>query len=173
MNAKGPDDLDLTASSGFNELRANQQKLVMHFALVVHEVPICPSLAQHQLFSQAMKDLSDMSRPAPVESERELIQVPLEMFGANPSLVGCTKPALEQGGNKVDVRENLDCKFSISLGMGDPMFEPRFRHAIVAIPAIGMNQHSRLYDVSQKAKQTISGCIRNVQQPDSPNLTPI
>ena len=47
----------------------------MHFALVIHEFPVRACLAQHQLFSEAVKDLSDMAGSTPVEAKRELIQI--------------------------------------------------------------------------------------------------
>ena len=145
----------------------------MHFALVTHKLPVRACLAQHQLFSETMKDLSDMAGSTPVEAKRELIQIALEMLGANFSLMGCAKPSLEQRGNKVDMREDLDRKLPISLGVSNPVLEPRLCQTVVAVPAVGVNPRSRLHELGDKADQAITRRIRNVSQAYSPNLAPV
>ncbi len=139
----------------------NYPNLVMHFALVIHEFPVRACLAQHQLFSEAVKDLSDMAGSTPVEAKRELIQIALEMLGADFSLMGCAKPSLEQRGNKMDMREDLDSKLPISLGMSDPVLEPRLCQTIVAVPAVGVNPCSRLHELGDKADQAVTRRIRD------------
>ena len=92
----------------------------MHFTLVIHEFAVCACLAQHELLREAVEDLTDMAGPTPVEAKRELIEIALEMLGADFSLMGCTKPSLEQRINKMYMREHLDIKPPISLVMSAP-----------------------------------------------------
>ena len=77
-------------------MAANPLYLVMHFTLVIHEFAVGTCLAQHELLSEAVEYLADMAGPTPVEAKRELIEITLEMLGPNFSLMGCTKPSLEQ-----------------------------------------------------------------------------
>ncbi len=144
----------------------------MHFTLVIHEFAVCACLAQHELLSEAVEDLADMAGPTSVEAKRELIEITLEMLGADFSLMGCTKPSLEQRGNEMDMREDLDSKHPISLGMSNPVLEPRLCHTLVTVPSIGVNPRSRLHELGDKADQAVTRRIGDVTQAYSPNLAP-
>lgn len=53
----------------------------------------------HSLLSQSEEDHADVARLAPVEAERELIQIPLEVLGLDPAVAGADEPSLQQGNN--------------------------------------------------------------------------
>ena len=53
-------------------------------------------LGHHGLFEQAVEEQAAASRGAAVEAERELVEVGVEVLGADGALVGAQEPALEQ-----------------------------------------------------------------------------
>lgn len=60
---------------------------------------------RHCLLEQAVEQLSPVSRQSPVEAERELIQVTVEVLPGDPPLVNAKQPPFQQGGNTVDSRQ--------------------------------------------------------------------
>ena len=60
-----------------------------------------------RLLREAEKQLAAAFGSPPVESERELVQVVIEMLVANRSLVGSQQPPFEEGDNSVHSRHRL------------------------------------------------------------------
>ena len=70
----------------------------------------------------------------------------------------------------MNMREDLDSKHSISLGMSNAMLKPRLGHTLVAVPSVGVNPRARLHELGDKTDQAVTRRIGNVTQTHAPNL---
>jgi len=103
------------------------------------------------LLCQAEKKLSTGLRSPTVEPKRILIEIVVQMFRLDSTLVGAQKPPLEEGNDKMARRQRIIS--DISHFANDLVPISSFRHLIVAIPAIRPNlgsKHNIRFDTWQK-----------------------
>ena len=96
------------------------------------------------LLDESVEELSAALRFSTIEPERELVEVVIEMFVADSTLVGPQKPALKQGGNTMDLGMS---SLSRVIGMfdgGDLVKVPQRLESCIASPAVGVDDRSRL-----------------------------
>src|SRR4030065_217540 len=102
-------------------------------------------------------------RSAAIEAEGELIEVVIQMLGADRSLVCAKQPSFQQRHHPV----NSGQKFT-----GRLLATTQHRHVmlvaikpVVAFPAVGMRNTARFDTLADEAVQAHSRCVRDATQP--------
>src|SRR6266853_1416591 len=125
----------------------------------------------NRLLRQAVEEFPPRRGLAPVETERELIQIVLEIFMRNCSLMRAQKPTLEQRNDPVHTRQQM-------LGIGGLMLldlalvSVAF-HIAVSLQAVGHDGAARLDCLADEAMQRGSLGIDDVSPPDATNALPV
>jgi hypothetical protein len=102
-------------------------------------------------------------------AKHKFIEVMLQMFFANPSLVSPKQPPLQEGNNPIDMGKRV---FGGVLNpQGNPL-ETHFFKWVISSPSIGFYYRSRLYIFYGKGNQTRSGEIDNPLYPNSSKPSP-
>jgi hypothetical protein len=65
----------------------------------------------HRLLEETIEQLATMPRSPAVESERELVQVIVQMLPTHSPLMRAEQPAFQQRGYAVDTRQKLRGRF--------------------------------------------------------------
>ena len=102
------------------------------------------------LLHQAEEQLPAAFRSPSIESERELIQVVIEMLVADGPLVGSHEPSLEKRDDSMDARQQFRSGLLAAFDDAHLVKVSLGRHAAVAGPAIGMQYAAPLDGVHQK-----------------------
>src|SRR5215472_17010325 len=118
------------------------------------------------LLQEPVEELATAARFAPVESEREFIEVGIQMLPAHTALVGSKQPALEQGDGKMNARHQLPCRFAVSLQEGDLMPVTFAPQRLIPQPAVGVDHATRLHRVLDEGHKAFRPGIRNAPHPD-------
>src|SRR6202789_1853363 len=119
------------------------------------------------LFQQSAEQLASASRLAAVESERELVEIGIQMLHAHSSLMSSQQPAFEQRRDPMNTRHQLRCAFAASFQVGDfvPVVLVFQRH--VTHPAIGMDYAARLDTILNKGNQTVCRRVHDAPHSDA------
>jgi len=119
------------------------------------------------LFQKAVEQLAPTARIAPIKSERELVEIGIQMFDTHASLVGSKQPAFEQRDYAMNSRHQFRCGFAVPLQVCDlvPIFLA-FQGQVTQ-PAIGMDCAARLDGILYKGNQAVCGCVQNAPHSDT------
>ena len=121
-----------------------------------------------RLLHQAKEELAPMLRHSPVETEREFVQVVVQMLRANRALMGAQKPPFHQRGDAVDAGHQFVRPATALFYVADLVCVPLFFQAVVSEPAVGVD-HRTLNDCSlDESKQA---CRRDIGNSPKPNTS--
>ena len=84
-------------------------------------------------------------RSAAVETEREFVEVVVELGGPDRPMVNSQPPPIEESGNAVNTRHDDMGWVAAGGNVLRQMFEADFRQTIVGAPAVGSNLHTWTY----------------------------
>src|SRR6516162_4829575 len=107
-----------------------------------------------RLLHQAEEELASMRRRSTVETEREFVQVVVQMLRADRALVSSQKPSFHQRGDTVDARHQFVGPVTTAFYVADPVSVSLFLHALVSQPAVGVDHRTlddRLLDEGRQA----------------------
>src|ERR1019366_2760702 len=119
----------------------------------------------------AVEDQSPAAGPAPVEAEREFVEVALQVLLVDRALVGAQQPALGQGGHAVHSGQQL--AGVVPAGASRPLAAPVVGvaepvDAAVALPGVGDHRRARLDVPGDEGVQRRGGSIGQDLHPAAP-----
>ena len=123
------------------------------------------------LLNESEEHLAAMPRPTPIEPERELVEVVIQMRVADPTVMRAEQPSFEQRDHPVDSREQLG---------GQGVLAAQIRHAVaipvgfqpgIAIPAVGVHGAAGFDGLGDKGLQRLGPAIGNAPHPDAANAS--
>src|SRR5580700_7128334 len=111
------------------------------------QVPVPHRIVPGGELEHAVEDQAPAAGPAPVEAEAELVQVALQVLVLDRALMGAQQPALGQGSDPVDPRQQL--AGVLPAGAGGPLAAPDMDitepgDPVVAHPGVGDHRRARL-----------------------------
>jgi len=109
----------------------------------------------------------------PIEAERELVQVVVQVLRAHGALVGSEQPSLQRGDHQMDAREQFQGGFLPSCQNSHVVSIPLGLQPPVTLPPISMNHAARLDRVFDEPMQALTGGVRNPPHANSPDPAPI
>lgn len=118
----------------------------------------------HQLLSQSREDFPNVPGLAPVEPERALIQIKLQVFRTDTSLVSPCQPALQQRSDQMHMREFSGRDFVVTSCRRHLMDVASPLQARVAAPPVRMHRAPRCYAVTDERPPAASRGIGYVAQ---------
>ena len=123
----------------------------------------------HGLLNQSIEEFGPAAGLASVESERELVEVIIQMLAGDSTLVGAQQPPLQQGRHTVHARQQDRSRFATSADHpGSVQISERVQ-SFVALPSVcdhGGPGHDRFLHESM---ETARRSIRHPTQPDTPD----
>jgi len=102
-------------------------------------------------------------------TKNKLIEVMLQMFFANPSLVCSKQPPLQERNNSIDMGQRI---LGGILGSQDNPCETHFLKRIVSSPTVGFYDGSRVHIFDRKGNQARSRKIDNLLDPNASKSSP-
>src|SRR6266850_3430988 len=123
---------------------------------------------QYRLLQKPVEQLSSVLRCSSVEPEGELVEVVAEVLVTDCALVGAQDPALQKGSDSMYSRHQLMRFPRLPLQDGDlVLVPPDVLEPVVAFPAIGVDDSSRLDVINRESVEAVHGCVRDVLKPDA------
>src|SRR6516165_5885524 len=120
-----------------------------------------------RLLHQAEEELASMRRRSAVETEREFVQVVVQMLRAVGALVSSQKPSFHQRGDTVDARHQFVRLTSAPLYVADLVSVPLFVQTLVSQPAVGVDHRTLDDGLPDEGKQAWCRHIGNPPQPNT------
>jgi hypothetical protein len=113
------------------------------------------------VFEQSPEEQASASRAPAVESKGELIEVVIELLGADRPLVRSQQPALQQGDDQVHSWHQIHGGLSAPSGCpnaGRPVVKTSLGQTCVARPPVRMDQAASGYNIRDKSAQLVLRC---------------
>ena len=122
------------------------------------------------LLDQAVEKLASAGRRAAVEPERKFVEIVVQIFVADGSLMGSQEPAFEQGYHTMDMGKQMFANRLTTLDL--PIVEVAFQTQ-VGRQSVGANRTARLDGLDNKSVQSFLRQIGNPTQPNSPHFSTV
>src|SRR5450759_3091991 len=120
----------------------------------------------HSLLRQTKEELAAALGSSAIESEREFIEIVVEVLLTDRSLVGSHQPTFEQGDREVNPRHQLRWSLLLSLEKRDLVLVAFALQGQISQPAVGMDDAARFNRVLHKGHQACSRSVYNVAHPN-------
>src|SRR5919106_3088054 len=121
----------------------------------------------HRLREQSIEEQAAALGAAAVEAEGELVEVEVELAGADRALVGAEQPALQQRGHPVRARHDDVGGVAAGGNAGRVVREAGCREPVVTAPAVGVDERAGHGDIGEEAAQNGCGAVGDAGQPGS------
>lgn len=136
---------------------------------VLNDLAIGSRIDSHGILQETVKQFPTMSGSPSIETKRKFVQVVINMFRTDRSLMSTQYPALQQGRNTMYKRQEVVFRFS-----GSPCY-PNFMgiamgfHTVVSLPAVSDNGTPGLYSLNDEGPKTQRRGVRNPEHPNPSN----
>jgi hypothetical protein len=140
--------------------------------LSAHELFVWHGFQLHGLLEKTVKQEAASLGSAAVETEREFVEVVVELGGMDSPMVNSQPPPIEETGNAVNTRHN-DMGWVAAGGNAlRQMFEADFRETIVGSPAVGSNRRTWAYGRLDERNEALGRYVSDTRHADTTGAPP-
>jgi len=136
---------------------------------VLNDLAISSRIDSHGILQETVKQLPTMSGSPSIETKRKFVQVVINMFRTDCSLMGTQDPALQQGDNTMYKRQKIVFRSSRSPCYPDFMSIAMCFNTVVSLPAVSDNGAAGLNSLNDEGPKTQRRGIRNPKHPNPSN----
>ena len=111
-------------------------------------------------------------RSAAVEAERELVEITIELGGADRPMVNTQPPPIKETGHPMNPGHDDVGWVAAGGTVLRLVFEARPRETIVGSPAIGSNRRSRAHRRLDKRNEALARCVLDTRHADTTGAAP-
>ena len=126
---------------------------------------------RHRLLHESVEELASGFRSSAIESERELIEVVIQLLSRHNPLMNTQQPALQQGRHQVDTgQKRRDC---LSAPADHLVLVPATAQPLVTFPSVRDHRGSRFDGALHERQKTLGGGVRHRTQTDASDAFPL
>jgi hypothetical protein len=124
-------------------------------------------LQMHRLIHKSVKQQPARTGSTPIESEREFVQIVIQVGRLHGSLVRPQQPTLQQGRHTVRQRQQV---FPQGWRRTDDfVFVSQLFQSIVTLPSVGVDRAAGIHSLRHGWAQVVPACTGNASQPNTPD----